>query len=817
MIPYADFLYFGVLLYVVVPAIVLGLLGRGTRRWALLATAIMLALQYGGDAEVGELWMVAGYAVFASAVAAGFLRVRARVDSRWSFYLAVLLALLPLAAAKLVPWAAPRSHFGFLGISYVTFRLLDVIICTQDRLITTLPPGRFLAYLFFFGTISAGPIDRYRRFETDWNHHRTRAEFLSDLDAAVHRLFRGFFYKFVCAALVKEHWLDPVAAQAGVLNALSYMYAYTVHLFFDFAGYSAFAIAISYLFGIHTPENFNRPFLARNIRDFWNRWHITLSWWLRDHVYMRFVMAAMKGHWFKNRYAASTAGLILAFGLMGLWHGPTPHYVLYGLYHGVLLASYEALSRRNRQRKWWGEGRGWEAASIAVTFHCVCLGFLIFSGHLPLMPSSLQSPPAAHYEGGVDKIGCDEIAGWAWDERNPSKPVSVEILIDDVRRATVVADLHRGDLAAAGKGDGAHGFIYVLPSKWKDRQPHSVRLRIAGDLTDLGGGPRSIACERSVRAMDGYEGAIDSADCGQIGGWARDTTRPDEPIRVDIYVDGGLLETIAADRDAPLPDGGVGTHGFTLRIPEALWDGEPHAVSVTMSESNVTLRNSPRILVCGAQGEALQGSLAPLPTPTAAKRPASFVDNRDGTITDLGSGLMWEKKIKMDGQVDVANPHDADNCHPWSGRCASGGADCRVDDDCGADRPCQAGDCQIESPDGMTIFEWVAQLNAIKFAGYDDWRIPSSEELYSIVNPFEEGDPATAAAFNGEKCGASCTDAADPACSCAQPDLYWAAPATAPKPDDSWMMFFYCTNHLFLDLKANRFYVRAVRRPSAGP
>src|SRR5437870_10707770 len=102
--------------------------------------------------------------------------------------------------------------------------------------------------------------------------------------------------------------MDPAAERSGVMDIISYMYAYSLYLFFDFAGYSAFAIGFSYLFGIHTPENFNKPFLARNIRDFWNRWHMTLSFWLRDHVYMRFVMAATKGRWFKGRYAASHIG-----------------------------------------------------------------------------------------------------------------------------------------------------------------------------------------------------------------------------------------------------------------------------------------------------------------------------------------------------------------------------------------------------------------------------------------------------------------------------------------------------------------------------
>src|SRR5207244_4380927 len=136
--------------------------------------------------------------------------------------------------------------------------------CIQDRLIQTLPVGQFLAFMLFFPTISSGPIDRYRRFANDWTRYHDRAEFLQDLDGAVHRVFTGFLYKFILAALIKRYWMDPAAVEAGFLATLSYMYAYSLYLFFDFAGYSAFAIGFSYLFGIHTPENFNKPFLAAN-------------------------------------------------------------------------------------------------------------------------------------------------------------------------------------------------------------------------------------------------------------------------------------------------------------------------------------------------------------------------------------------------------------------------------------------------------------------------------------------------------------------------------------------------------------------------
>ena len=508
MIPYADFLYFGVLLYVVVPTLILGLAGRLSWRWILIATLAMLVVQYGGTLQiepqtaVREIWIVAAYALFEWAVALAFLRVRARTKRRWPFYVALGLALCPLALAKFLPIFAPGFLFGFLGISYVTFRALDVIFCVQDRLITALPPVQFLAYLFFFATISSGPIDRYRRFDADWKHRRSREQFLQDLDGAVHRIFTGFLYKFILAALVKQYWMDPAASQVGLLSTLSYMYAYSFYLFFDFAGYSAFAIGVSYLFGIRTPENFNLPFLARNIRDFWNRWHITLSWWFRDHVYMRFVMAATKGRWFKNKYVASYLGFLLGFGLMGLWHGTAANYILYGLYHGTLLAGHDAFSRWNKQRKLWGDGQLWNAASVLVTFNCVCFGFLLFSGHLGKQTSRARVVASRldevlsldGFEGVLGNADCERIQGWAWDVMRPDTAVAVDIYDGGRKLATVNADRFRQDMLDGGYGNGFHGFVWDIPAGVKDGTEHAIRARFSGTSLYLKGAPKVIDC-----------------------------------------------------------------------------------------------------------------------------------------------------------------------------------------------------------------------------------------------------------------------------------------------------------------------------------
>ncbi len=389
MTPYTSFLYFGITLYVVIPALVAGFFRRIDKIWLVIATLLMLVVQYTGLQvtafyfPLSELVLVAVYAVAQWLIALVFLWIRRGGRNRLFFYAAVFLSLLPLLGAKFIPLFQPNYALFFLGLSYVTFRCLDVIIGIQDGLITAVPPILYFTFLLFFPPISSGPIDRFQRFAEDWRHARSRQDFLADLDGAIHRIFTGFLYKFILAALIQQYWLDPMAKGTNLLHIGSYMYAYTFYLFFDFAGYSAFAVGFSYLFGIHTPENFDRPFLSRDIRDFWNRWHISLSFWFRDHIYNRFVFTALKGHWFKDRYAASYLGYVITMGLMGVWHGTAWHFIVYGFYHGVLLALTAWLDRRFKGNRLLNDpGLGWRALSILITFQLIAIGLLIFSGRL---------------------------------------------------------------------------------------------------------------------------------------------------------------------------------------------------------------------------------------------------------------------------------------------------------------------------------------------------------------------------------------------------------------------------------------------------
>jgi membrane protein involved in D-alanine export len=179
VIPYADFTYFVLLLYVAVPTLILGLFGRAGWHWALLVTTIMLLVQYQNVLHlrahfpVREIWLVVAFAFWQWLIVRAFIGAGARAG--WLFYGAIGLSLLPLALTKSIPLVSPKTQFGFLGLSYVTFRALDIVFCLRDGVIEMPGTVDLFMFLFFFPTISAGPIDRYRRFAPDWRKTRNRA------------------------------------------------------------------------------------------------------------------------------------------------------------------------------------------------------------------------------------------------------------------------------------------------------------------------------------------------------------------------------------------------------------------------------------------------------------------------------------------------------------------------------------------------------------------------------------------------------------------------------------------------------------------
>ena len=506
MTPFADWTFFGLLLlYAVLPVCVLGLLGKASARRSFVASILVLGFIFSthnsavlrltglslpalggpellqpwtsqaGSTQFAPFYIFVASALWESLVCIAFLRWKTRA----TFYAAMVLILAPLFASKLMPYFAVDNAFGFLGISYVTFRALDVIFSIHDGVVKSLSPGQLFAFLFFFPTVSSGPIDRYRRFGLDWAKERSRAEFLDDLDFAVQRVMRGFLYKFIIAALIDQHIETPLEKATGFWATVGAMYSYTLYLFFDFAGYSAFAVGVSRFLGIRTPENFDAPFLARNIREFWARWHQSLSFWLRDHVHMRFQLAAAKGKWFKAKTTAGTLGTFLTFGIMGVWHGLALHYLVYGMYHAILVTAYDSFARWNKQTKRWLDTARNRWISRIVTFHIIAFGMLIFSGRL------IPPPPPAHEEK-VETWSPTIIEGYVWRRDKPNGGLEVEIYVDWRWALRVPVDVERLDLKERGFSNGKHGFKADLTLWFRDGQPHNVEVRIRGTNQPIG-------------------------------------------------------------------------------------------------------------------------------------------------------------------------------------------------------------------------------------------------------------------------------------------------------------------------------------------
>ena len=301
-----------------------------------------------------------------------------RIEAKWLKSL-VFLSILPLVINKV--FALTSLHLlAFIGISYMSFKTIQIMLEISDGLIKEKISAKdYLQFLLFFPTVSAGPIDRSRRFLKEMNEVMPRKEYLELAGDGVYRIVLGLLYKIVLSTYVYQMLLALNNTDI-VVYSIKYMYLYTLYLFFDFAGYSLMAVGSSNILGIQTPMNFNKPFLSVDIKDFWTRWHITLSTWLRDFVFSRVLMQVIRKKWFKNRLHNATYAYMVNMLVMGFWHGLSVSYIVYGFYHGVLMAGFEVYQKKsnfykkNKNKKWY------KLLSWFVTMNLVMVGFFIFSG-----------------------------------------------------------------------------------------------------------------------------------------------------------------------------------------------------------------------------------------------------------------------------------------------------------------------------------------------------------------------------------------------------------------------------------------------------
>lgn len=279
-------------------------------------------------------------------------------------------------------WAGGLDKHFFsiekLGLSYILFRMIHWLVENYKQTIRSWNPLCYLNYLFFFPTFMAGPIDTFNNFHY-WagnTHVRLNARMLL---AGVGRIFLGAVKTLLIVPLIKPYAIDyqvlmPHLGPWGAVCSAAVLYSFYIYI--DFSGYCDTAIGMAYMMGIRTPENFDNPYLSTNPSEFWKRWHITFSTFLRLYVFKSVIALLNRLPIAKWRMTVSVTAYMVTFLVCGLWHGNTLNFVLWGLWHGVGLSVYK-LFTYNKPKKPLSTSK--KIIGILATFVFVTIGWIFFN------------------------------------------------------------------------------------------------------------------------------------------------------------------------------------------------------------------------------------------------------------------------------------------------------------------------------------------------------------------------------------------------------------------------------------------------------
>ena len=273
-------------------------------------------------------------------------------------------------------WLDFQNIFLPVGISFFTFQSISYIIDLYKRRID--PADQWIDYLFylsFFPQLVAGPIVKARDFMPQIRQKPivvTREMF----GMGIFLIISGLFKKAIISDYISLNFVDRIfdnpLLYSGFENLMG-VYGYALQIYCDFSGYSDMAIGIALLLGFRFPKNFDAPYKSATITEFWRRWHISLSTWLRDYLYI-----SLGGN--RKGRIRTYGNLLLTMLLGGLWHGAAVRFILWGGLHGAALALHKlwmalvpGAKATGAQMHWWSR-----AAGIVLTFNIVCLGWLMF-------------------------------------------------------------------------------------------------------------------------------------------------------------------------------------------------------------------------------------------------------------------------------------------------------------------------------------------------------------------------------------------------------------------------------------------------------
>jgi D-alanyl-lipoteichoic acid acyltransferase DltB (MBOAT superfamily) len=385
-------LLIGLTLYIAVGRLVMRFLSGGGREFvfaALNLSGVFFFLFYGGKEH-----FALRFATYVALVAGLYFVMLLFAERRGGWpWLAFFAPIAALIAVRYVPGEAYvalghvlgktwRGVPQMIGISYLAFRCSRLVLEIRNRAVKKPNFLEYVNFAFFLPTMPVGPINTYANFRRGFEAMQYEVPvgraLLRILVGAVKYQFLGnlcnqLTYQGLLVDDHPHHWMDlPMA-----------MLFYYLYLYLNFSGFCDMAIGAAALIGIPVPENFENPFAARNVKDFWNRWHITLSTWMRDVVFSPLSKFFVGKFGVQRADHAIALTIVIVFLLVGIWHGAGWNFAAYGAVHalGVVSNHYYTIflkKKLGRERfKAYNENKWIRAAAVVLTF-CYCGASLIF-------------------------------------------------------------------------------------------------------------------------------------------------------------------------------------------------------------------------------------------------------------------------------------------------------------------------------------------------------------------------------------------------------------------------------------------------------
>jgi len=292
---------------------------------------------------------------------------------------------------------ASQGGLALLGVSYFVLKAASILIETSRRNLAAPTFSSLARWLLFFPIFASGPIESFKHFD-DQEPKADIGRMMLGLERILFGSVRALLFAHYLTTWTTPILADPAASSRPVL--LLAMYALSLRVYFDFAGYSDIAIGLSALYGYEIQENFDRPLTQRNIVALWQRWHMTLTGWLRIYIFTPYARVLMKRGSAWHRPAALT-GQIVTMAVCGIWHDVTAPFLAWGVLHGVALAWTSTYAREFGRTLpaglvgWWRQSRTAYAASTLITLTAFCaINILSFAsiGHTARFFGALLGP-----------------------------------------------------------------------------------------------------------------------------------------------------------------------------------------------------------------------------------------------------------------------------------------------------------------------------------------------------------------------------------------------------------------------------------------